>query len=131
VSETEIHSTIDADMIALELEHGEYEHLLAHLLINEVAFLNTHNAAFFKGGRDEGISVNVLCSDTFSYACADCERLDYDQIPVLYRLWQKDPTWAGTVWSVARRKERPIAPVAKRMAERGYDVDALVRGELP
>lgn len=131
MSENEIHSTIDADMIAAELEYGEHEHLLAHLLINEVVFLNAHNAAFFKGGKCEGVSVNVICSDTFSYACADCETLDYDQIPVLYRMWQKDPLYGATAWCVVRRKEFPIKPVAGRMVERGYDVEALVRGELP
>jgi hypothetical protein len=119
-------STIDA-----EIECDEPCEMLAHLLINEVAFLNAHCAAMFKGGSQEGISINVLCSDTFGYACADCERLDYDQIQNLYRMWRRDPLYGSIAWCVARRKDRPIKPVADRLIERGHDLDALLRGEMP
>jgi hypothetical protein len=134
VSDDEIHNRIDERDISLAFEMQEHTHLLAHLLINEVVFLNSHNPwpnGLSGTWSPEGIGVNVICNDTFAYACADCERLDYDQIPVLYKQWQREPIWGATAWCIARRKERPITPVVKLMTERGYDVDALIRGELP
>ena len=111
-----------------EIVHREFSLTLAALLIDSVVFLgdNWHRPAV--AGE---ISVNVICSDTFGYACADCETLPYAEIGRLYQLWRRDPRLGSTAWCVARRKERPISPVVKMLADGGYDVDALVRGELP
>lgn len=108
--------------------HREFSLALAVLLVDDVVLLgdNWHRPAV--AGE---ISVSVICSDTFGYACADCETLPYVEIGRLYQLWRRDPRLGPTAWCVARRKERPISPVVKMLADGGYDVDALVRGELP
>ena len=126
---SDVEWTIDPKTIAVELEIKECETLLAHLILNSVVFINS--SAGFVGPGAGPINVLVLCSDTFAYACADCEILAYDQIPVLYRLWQREPDYGAIAWCMAQRCEMPIKPCADRMRELGYDLDALMRGELP
>jgi hypothetical protein len=111
-----------------EIIHGEFSLALAALLIDGVLLLgdNWHRPAV--AGE---ISVNVICSDTFSYASADCEPLHYAEIGRVYERWRRDPKLGPTAWCAARRKQAPIAPVAKMLADAGYDVVALSLGELP
>lgn len=110
----------------------EADGALAHLLTNSVCFLSNYwIEREWPAEAQTAINVLVICSDTFAYACADCERLPYDQIEPLYRLWRKDPRWGPTAWAVTRRKERPIPPVVRGLTDAGYDVEALLRAELP
>ncbi len=106
------------------------EHALAHLMINEVLFLNNHwMEKEWPEDAKQTVNVLVICNDTFAYACADCERLPFKEIEPLYRMWQADPTWGPTAWCVMRRKERPIGPVEKGLREKGYDVDSWLLNE--
>lgn len=124
----------------------EEEAALAHLLLNEQVFVNSHWWKFSKGGSDEGgkwkavpredatwteeeskmISFNVICNDVFAWGCSDAETLPYDEIKSLYRMWRKDPAWGSAVWCMIQRKEMPQRPVEKRIREAGiWDLDLL------
>lgn len=103
----------------------EHEGALAHLLMNDVCYLNSfYYEKTWPAEAQACINVFVTCSDTYAYACADAERLPFDQIEPLYRMWKRDPTLGPTAWAVMQRKERPIAPVEKMLRDAGYDVDS-------
>lgn len=122
-----------------EFEDGN---ALAHLLMNEVVFLNSH---WWKYSRlthertDDGkgyksaprpdarwtedeskmISVSVNCNDIFAWACADAEELPYEEIENVYRLWRADPNWGAAKWCAIRRKQKPQGPVIDAMKKAG------------
>lgn len=127
--------TVDEEMIQfhLGLEHCEPDLLIAHLLINSVIFLNTHwdEKTWPEAARD-GIVMLINVNDTFG-PYADCERITYDEIERFYRMWRKDPLYAAVAWVMAKRKVRPWQRKApdERLVALGYDVEALLRGELP
>jgi hypothetical protein len=128
-----VDSTISPECIATALEIHEPEWLLAHLLLNDVVFLNTHWSE--KEWPDEarsGVVILINCNDFFG-PYADCERIKLDEIETVYKLWQRDPYYGHLAWIIAKRKERPWShrKFAERMIERGWDVDALVSGQLP
>ncbi len=119
---------LDEEDIALDLETKEGDMLLAHLLLNGVVFVGS-GGFFAQPGHV--VTIHVLCSDVFAYALADAEDLPYNQLATVYQLWRKDPMWGPIAWAITRRKTMPIQPVVVRLYEAGYDVEALVRGELP
>lgn len=121
MNESEIEWVIDPSLV----EKPETESKLAHLLINEVVFLN--NFWYEKSWPEDAkkyINILVHCSDTFAYACSDAEPLSFSEINDLYQMWRKDPMWGSTVWCTKKRKERPLLPIEKVLRERGYDVDS-------
>jgi hypothetical protein len=122
---SDVDATISPEHIKTALEIREPEWLLAHLLLNDVVFLNTHWA------RD-GVTILVNCNDCFG-PYADCERIKLDEIETLYQLWQRDSIYGSLAWVIAKRKERTWAhkKIDDRMTARGWDVEALVRGQLP
>lgn len=134
----EIKWTLEPDDVEWDMEWGqqfpdkpptemifEEDGALAHLLMNNVCSLNSFYYERTWPPEAQGcINVFVICSDTFAYSCADAERLPYDQIQPLYRLWRKDSTLGATAWAVMQRRERPIAPVEKMLRDAGYDVDS-------
>jgi hypothetical protein len=130
---SDVESLISPETIAIALEFHQPEQLLAHLLLNDVVFLNTHwsEDAWPAEARD-GVVILVNCNDCFG-PCADCERIKLAEIETLYRLWQRDPIYGPIAWVIARRKERTWShkKIDERMLERGWDVEALVRGQLP
>jgi len=76
---------------------------------------------------DGGICLEVMCSDTFAYACADSESVppigfgeEHDK-PFwdLWSRWVADHTWGPVQWVVLRRNQRPITPVVERMLNAG------------
>ena len=130
---SEIENAITPEFIATALEIHEPEWLLAHLLLNGVVFLNTHwSEKTWSEDAREGVVILVNCNDCFG-PCADCERIKLNEIEALYRLWQRDPIYGPLAWVIARRKEPtwPHKKIDERMAARGWDVQALLRGELP
>jgi len=130
---SEVDYTFTGDVIKTALEIKEPEWLLAHLLLNDVVFVNTHwsEKTWPEEARD-GFIVLVNCNDCFG-PYADCERIKYDEIRTLYLLWQRDPMYGPLAWVMAKRKEPTWAhkKIDERMVERGWDVAALLRGELP
>ncbi len=63
----------------------------------------------------------IMCSDTFAWACADCEPCEYPRATEVFRIMQTEG-WPGVVrWVQAQRQERgemaePIDPVHVRMS---------------
>ena len=107
-------------------EHGS--RMLAEMLLDDVLLMNSRH---WRNEDKQLLWLGVLCSDTFGYACADAEDLPYEEIPNLYALWQKNHVWGPTAWCVRQRKTMPIRPVAEGLRAHGFDVDTLVRGEMP
>lgn len=134
----EIKWTLEPDDIEWRMEWGprfpdkppfemkfDEEGALAHLLMNEVCALNSfYYERTWPAEARTCINVFVNCSDVFAYACADAERLPYDQIETLYRMWRENPSCGPTAWAVRQRKERPIKPVEDSLRKHGYDVDS-------
>lgn len=134
----EIQWTLQPDDIEWQMEWGpqspekpptemmfEGEGALAHLLMNGVCYLNSfYYEKTWPAEAQTCINVFVACNDTFAYACADAERLPFDQIEPLYRMWKADPKHGATAWAVRQRKERPIPPVERWLRDAGYDVDS-------
>ena len=130
---SDIESTISPEFITTALEIHEPEWLLAHLLLNDVVFLNTNwSEKEWSAEARDGVILLVTCNDCFG-PYADCERIKLAEIEELYRLWQRDPIYGSLAWVIAKRKERTWAhkKIDVRMAARGWDVEALVRGQLP
>lgn len=129
---SDVESTITPEYIATALEIHEPEWLLAHLLLNDVVFLNTNwsEKEWAEEARD-GVVLLVNCNDCFG-PYADCERIKLAEIEELYRLWQRDPIYGSLAWVIAKRKERTWAhkKIDVRMTALGWDVEALVRGDL-
>jgi len=129
----DIERTISPEFITVALEIHEPEWLLAHLLLNNVVFLNTHWAEKdWPAEAQDGVILLVNCNDCFG-PYADCERIKLEEIEALYRLWQRDPIYGSLAWVIAKRKERTWAhkKIDERMAARGWDFEALVQGQLP
>lgn len=109
----------------------EDEDALAHMLINEVVFLNSH--WWREEWPDEAkkmISVNVNCNDVFAWGCADAESLPHDEIENVYRMWRKDPSWGTAVWCMIKRNQMPQKPVEDRIRKAGiWDLDKLGLGK--
>lgn len=118
---------------------------LAHLLLNEVVFLNSNWWMHFETDikdskwalkprsdarwtKEESrmISVNVNCNDVFAWGCADSETLPYDQIKTLYQMWKKDPEWGPAVWCMIQRKFMPQKPVEDAIRKAGiWNLDEM------
>jgi hypothetical protein len=129
---SDIDNTITPAHIETSFSIREPEWLLAHLLLNTVVFLNTHwSEKEWPAEAREGVVILINCNDCFG-PYADCEPIKLSEIEALYRLWQRDPFYGSLAWVIAKRKERtwPHKKIDERMIARGWDVEALVRGEL-
>ena len=105
---------------------------LAALLAREVVFANCQHWRGDLAEADRGTAaLFVNCSDVFSWATAEGEILPWGEIERLYGMWRRDPAWGPAAWAVLARGCAPQAPVAKRMAEAGWDVARLAEGGAP
>jgi hypothetical protein len=128
-----INQAISPECIATVLKLHEPEWLLAHLLLNDVVFLNTHwSEKEWPAEARDGMIILINCNDCFG-PYADCERVKLAEIETLYRLWQRDSNFGPLAWVIAKRKMCTWVHkrIDERMAARGWDVEALVRGQLP
>lgn len=116
-----------------ENENGETKNdfnnglALAVLLMSETAFLNSNwMEKAWPDDAKETIAICINTNDIFMWACADAERISYNEIEEVYRYWVKDPTWGTAVWAIIRNKEMPQAPVEKSIREYGiWNLDEL------
>ena len=130
---SDIENTFTEETIKVAMEIDEPEWLLAHLLLNDVVFINTNwSEKEWTEEAREGFIVLVTCNDSFG-PYADCERIRYKEIKTLYRLWRHDPFYGSLAWVMAKRKEPTWAhkKIDERMKARGWDVEALLQGQLP
>ncbi len=102
---------------------------LAVLLAREVVFANCQHWREDLSEADRGTAaLFVNCSDVFSWASAEGEILPWGEIERLYGMWRRDPAWGPAAWAVLARGCAPQGPVAKRMAEAGWEVARLAEG---
>lgn len=106
----------------------EQEKAVAHLLINDVIFINSHHYEKDwpeKARKSTAILVN--CNDIFAWGCADAEEASVKDIEDLYRMWKdgKYHGWGSAMWCMKKRREMPQTPVDEAMRESGVDLDAF------
>lgn len=124
--------TMDWDEWPNSKKHGTEERFeptlaLAHLLINEVVFINRlHWRDDVPEDVKQNITVFVNCNDVFAWGCADSEDLPLHELENLYRMWLKDPAWGSAVWCMQKRSWMPQKPVEKRIRAAGiWDLDRM------
>ena len=108
-------------LLAGKLAQAEAEVSRSHaailVLTGEVERLR---AAAWLVGEDEGCflrggSLALLCSDTFGYAVADCEKIDMADAPKVKAIVESEG-WPGVVrWIAERRGSKPIKEVTERI----------------
>jgi hypothetical protein len=103
------------------------ERALAHLLLNDVIFLNDHWWENQWPEKAKKISsLNVNCNDVFAWGCSDAEEMPHAELQKLYDMWLKDPEWGAAVWCMVQRNQMPQKPVEDRIRKAGiWDLDAL------
>ena len=104
----------------------EIEKAVAHLIINDVIFLNSHHWEkewAEKARKSTALLVN--CNDLFAWGCADAEEISTEdkEVETLYRMWKQNPVWGPSLWCMVKRREMPQNPVAKAMRDIGIDLD--------
>ncbi len=87
--------------------------------------LDAADVAFAIHGSDGKIYYNVLCSDTFGYACADGEGLTLESAPAVLAIHRAEG-WAGVAkWVQAQRGGPEKSPFICEVQERIEEHDAL------
>jgi len=56
----------------------------------------------------EEIVIQINLNDTFCFACADCEELPIQELPVAFRAWKAHEHWGLVAWAAMRRGMEPI-----------------------
>lgn len=69
------------------------------------------------GGHSIVLAVN--CNDTFAWGCADAEDLRYDEIPKLYKEFEKNNKWGPTRWCCFKRNQQPQEAIKNWMIKEG------------
>ena len=72
---------------------------------------------FLPNMGDEHVGVNT--NDTFVYACADAERVRYEDIEPLMELIRDYGRWGDVLWAAKRRNEKPLIEHVIAMKEQG------------
>lgn len=127
--------TSDRELEKIKKENSQLR-AVHHLWANEEIFARAdrENQGFFcmvtDGFTKDGVptwemAINdpkfaLNLSDTFYYACADCEEFEYADAEELWNIAQKEGYNGLINWAIAKRKAKgehcePIAPVKKRM----------------
>ena len=80
------------------------------------------------------VTLDVICNDTFGYACADGVDLPYDEVENLYKLWKAYPIYGPTKWCCLQAKCRPLPEIEADLRKAGlWDaaMDALPPRKTP
>lgn len=109
----------------------ENDMALAHLLMNEVVFVNSFHWRDDLPAEDrKNVAIFVNCSDVFAWACSDAEVLPSGQIESLYRMWKRDQSMGPAVWCAIQRNQMPQKPVEDAIRKAGiWDLDGLNLGQ--
>lgn len=77
------------------------------------------------------LELNMLCSDMFAWACADCEEITPDDVPLLRRtladlraLNDHSEVWLGELFAARKREMRPMNAWFRARAKAGDLSDA-------
>lgn len=131
--DTEI--TISEDDVVFEYvrnngdERREFnkEYALAYLLGKDMVGINTH--WYKKEWPEEAknmFAVFVNCGDTFAYACADAEEVEYKELEDVYMHYITDKRFGLTVWCCLKRNLMPIKVIADAIRKQGiWDIDSF------
>lgn len=98
---------------------------LTFLLASECAYVNKVTPDGFWAGQGLDatgrITFNVMCSDTFAYACSDSEEFPLEMAPELVKVLSSEG-WPGLVrWVQEKRGGSEKSPFIKRVRN---DIDA-------
>lgn len=107
-------------------EYLDEELALSILLKEGVLFCNQRD--YLTNNKDEWATTIVLfvnVSDFFSWGCADGEDITLDELPALFKLWQKWGADGVIKWACIKRNEQPQSPVVKSMKKDGHWDDEL------
>jgi hypothetical protein len=122
---------VEIPKIALTPDWNESEHKLAHLLLEDVIFIN--DGWFYKdrgiSWKEDAVSLHVGCNDVFAWGCAAAEDITHSELGDLYDMWIKDKDWGAAAWCIKKRKQMPQDPVVKLIEKEGiWDLKELVKG---
>lgn len=115
----------------LRAENEQYR-ALAHLCALDVTFVSFQGHGFFVPFDTDGnraIAFNVICNDTFAYACADAEGITLEKAPEILRLYRAGGWPAVARWVQEQRGGPSASPFIVPVAEAMKEDDAL-RAEI-
>jgi hypothetical protein len=108
---------------------------LAYLLLNDIVFLNnidlSKSHSHYYDKPTYTTVVYVLCSDVFSYCCADAECISSSdggldsEIYLLYKYCKENPYFGHIKFCALKRKMRPLKEIVERMKNADYWCDEL------
>jgi len=107
-------------------EEAKQYQALGELQALDIAFVTFAGSVFFKPTSTENkeLAFNILCSDTFEYACADSEAISLSQAPKILELYRSGGFSAVLEWVQEQRggpeKSPFIRPVQKRVDEEKF-----------
>jgi hypothetical protein len=78
-----------------------YQGCVEELLVDDVLRIDV---------RGDDINLYLLMNDTFEYACSDCEDVTFDDIDLIYSLWERFQHDGLTAWVAKKRGYEPIEP---------------------
>lgn len=73
------------------------------------------------------VQLVVSCNDTFGYACADAEPLEFADIWSLFAAYQADTLWGVVRWCCRKRQMRPLREIEHSMRLSGAWDEVLER----
>lgn len=73
----------------------------------------------------KGMKAVVWCNDLFWWACADTEKIEYNEIQSLWDAFEKDGHRGAMKWCCLKRGMQPQLPIRKRWKEDGFWNDEL------
>lgn len=86
------------------------------------------NALSSENKKTIGLYVN--CSDTFVWACSDCEEIESSErigsnLHSLYMEVRKNAIYGSTIWVCKKRNEQPMIELKRRMIDKGVWTEEL------
>jgi len=125
IMDTDEIKALRAENERLQEEAKQYR-ALGELQALDIAFVTFAGSVFLKptSTKNKELAFNILCSDTFEYACADSEAISLSQAPKILELYRSGGFSAVLKWVQEQRggpeKSPFIRPVQKRVDEEKF-----------
>lgn len=88
--------------------------MAAEIVAGDDAFYSQYDGKTQKHSPDT-TSLCILMNDVWSWASADAEQVEWDEIPEVYAIWKKHG-WDGLlIWACKRRNCRPQKPLFDKL----------------